>query len=511
MASVREKVVEDCLDFIGGRVIFSDGLSRLQYFKEFEEIYHREINLKKIEYGKLFNISEITEFLVILTLAAVPFTIDDPYEKNHLLPKTIPFEKWKAADWKGIRANLIKLQTNMLRQDANVSIDEIFNGFEENREINVSNSKDTWFTVKLFKVLDLFEFHQKLAPFRELLEMQSSIEHGKGQIHMPLNLPRNLLQDFIDVVEEEEHKRIRKAFLSFFENAETYTLHSPATVRKLFDDPSNPHSFMFLTNRLNKIMRAWVSLVFVCPTITNMNSSAGRRSNDGNIENGQARALQRLQLSRERLNSHVEDPLASTVVAAATAKRKRRTESENDDDRDDDTSVGDRAFTGRTKKIKKKQQTKSPRVQKTMFEKKKSATRLNFTPEKENDIDSVEDSMGETLPDVKERPNIVSLYPRRTLKSQEKKYEGRRFWTDDEKNAIIEGVKYFGLGRWADIKKKYSEELEFRTSGQIKDCFRTMKRRGELGDLVLASPKKTMETEKDEDEKVETDDPPDIV
>ena len=56
MASPRQEVLEDCLDFVGRRVVFSDGLSRLQYFQQFEELYFEETELSAVRYGRLYNI-----------------------------------------------------------------------------------------------------------------------------------------------------------------------------------------------------------------------------------------------------------------------------------------------------------------------------------------------------------------------------------------------------------------------------------------------------------------------
>lgn len=88
--------------------------------------------------------SEITEFLVILTQAArakneEPYTIDAPPGKN-LIPRTVPFDRWKPADWKSFRESLVKIQTSMLRRDAKASIDDIFRNEGENKEIDPSRS-----------------------------------------------------------------------------------------------------------------------------------------------------------------------------------------------------------------------------------------------------------------------------------------------------------------------------------------------------------------------------------
>ena len=115
----------------------------------------------------------------------------------------------------------------MLRHDATASIDDILSGGDENRTIDPSRSvsrslanvvlrnlhfsffisvkcilqinsqQDPWFTDKLFKVLDLFTFHEKLAPFREALELQSSIEYEEDEASIPKSLPKKLMNDFM--------------------------------------------------------------------------------------------------------------------------------------------------------------------------------------------------------------------------------------------------------------------------------------------------------------------------
>jgi len=73
-------------------------------------------------------------------------------------------------------------------------------------------------------------------------------------------------------------------------------------------------------------------------------------------------------------------------------------------------------------------------------------------------------------------------------KSQTKKYEGRRQWTEEEKNAIKEGIVQIGYGKWALIKEHFEPILNDRTSGQIKDCVRTMKKKGDLDAIPEAWP-----------------------
>jgi hypothetical protein len=60
--------------------------------------------------------------------------------------------------------------------------------------------------------------------------------------------------------------------------------------------------------------------------------------------------------------------------------------------------------------------------------------------------------------------------PASRSKSQIKKYEGRRRWTDEEKSAIKEGIRQLGKSKWAKIKELYGVILNDRTSMQIKVC-----------------------------------------
>lgn len=300
-----------------------------------------------------------------------------------------------------------------------------------------------------------------------------------------------------DTVAQEKEKRIRKAFLSLLTNDQTDTFHSPPTIRRLLDDPSQPHSYAFFLNRVNKLMRAWVSQVFQSETITGIALSSVKTPKlepARETENAQDRALKKLQRSRARLNENVEDPLAEAVAAASRARRSRKrkqpepipSEENSENEESDENNSGEgRAFTGRIKTIKKKKHKRSPIARGTMLEKKKSATRLEFTPEKGSDSENIEDPDQEddVLPDVKKRAKAASPSPSKKLKSQEKMYDGRRAWTDAEKNAVKEGISRFGLGKWAVVKKEYFMTLKFRTSGQIK--VRIDELRCELADLLL--------------------------
>lgn len=126
-----------------------------------------------------------------------------------------------------------------------------------------------------------------------------------------------------------------------------------------------------------------------------------------------------------------------------------------------------------------------------LLRKNQSATRLTFDdgdPIEESDdgdddiASNIAKASSVTLSDLPTRPNkrMIQIHPNvkksnqtpglAAIPSQQKNYEGRRRFTDEEKRAIREGVRVFGKGHWAVIKDKYSIILNDRTSGQIKVC-----------------------------------------
>ena len=51
----------------------------------------------------------------------------------------------------------------------------------------------------------------------------------------------------------------------------------------------------------------------------------------------------------------------------------------------------------------------------------------------------------------------------------------RKVWTEDEKNAVREGVRIYGEGNWVAIKKKFSKRLHDRTTDHIREWWRRQK------------------------------------
>jgi hypothetical protein len=307
------------------------------------------------------------------------------------------------------------------------------------------------------------------------------------------------------VIDNEEESKIKNAFLAFLKKDKRGTFRSPSTIRKLLNDPKKPMSYAFILNRVNKLIRSWAEKVLPKPILAEkyyddakvgaaeaaaaaaaaMTSEANNKS-----ESDHVRALGRLQRARARLDDRVEDPLPEVLAAATRAKRKRtkqKYQSEDDEDKDDEddsdsSSKGELIKRNKNQLLSpsksKRSRNRSPRARGKLLDKKKTAIRLGFTPEEAGESDD------ENIEDPEEEEEVLSQVKKRTItvkspgssakkmgKSQQKKYEGRRAWTDVEKNAVKEGIQNFGIGKWAVIKEGNALILRNRTSGQIKVSF----------------------------------------
>jgi hypothetical protein len=80
----------------------------------------------------------------------------------------------------------------------------------------------------------------------------------------------------------------------------------------------------------------------------------------------------------------------------------------------------------------------------------------------------------------KAQPKTYARRQQSPKQSQQKKYQGRRAWSEEEKHALKVGIQKYGIGNWAGMKADQSDIFQHRTSGQMKDCYRTMKKRGEI-------------------------------
>ena len=153
--------------------------------------------------------------------------------------------------------------------------------------------------------------------------------------------------------------------------------------------------------------------------------------------------LERLQNARRDLQNDGKDPMQEIQAIAARATRstkKRMAEAASS------TSVE-----------KKKAKT-------SLYDKKVSAQKVQFDDSDDDDSDD-----GVHLSELPARAKVQSS--RQTVKANTSPVHQagkRKPYSEEEKRAIREGVKKFGVGKWSAIKADYSIILRHRTSVNIK-------------------------------------------
>jgi hypothetical protein len=166
------------------------------------QTWHVRSESQDVKRGRLCNYSEMTEFLVILTVAHDrPDLSKDEYDK---IPSTSPIRDWTAEDWRGMKDSLVAIRLSMLRVDANAPLDD-----EGSRSVikagdkfDRDRGKNRYFSSNFYEVLKRFTLHERLAPFRSTLEgdgatMPSKGAKRKGGNKGPLQVPEKFLEDFL--------------------------------------------------------------------------------------------------------------------------------------------------------------------------------------------------------------------------------------------------------------------------------------------------------------------------
>jgi hypothetical protein len=253
---------------------------------------------------------------------------------------------------------------------------------------------------------------------------------------------------------------------------------------RLLNDPTQVFSYSKLMQRTDSLLRAWTEIALGEPRMAEMylpgSDSAAKR------KEREKEGMKRLQQSRARLSKNVVDPLPRAAAIAERARRAPKTEapdlSDGEEEEDDieDSEESDEVVEQRKKSRKRKG---------GILDLKESAERLDFSnvDEDENleEPEEEEDNDEAVLPTPEKIARIASPKSsgKKARKSQMKKYEGRRTWTEAETSAIKQGIEEFGWGKWALIKEHYKAILKDRTSGQIKVC--GLKTRGKRMFILL--------------------------
>ena len=117
-----------------------------------------------------------------------------------------------------------------------------------------------------------------------------------------------------------------------------------------------------------------------------------------------------------------------------------------------------------------------------------SSSSSEYENPSQGDSSSSDDDEGIPSPSAKSRAVPPTPVPRiqpqstRGVNVPRSAGKKRKRWTDEEKDIIRKGIARHGVGHWAMIKSDWPMDLRDRTSVQIKDCYRTMLKRGELSE-----------------------------
>ncbi|KAG7369198.1 hypothetical protein IV203_031941 [Nitzschia inconspicua] len=473
MTSVIDKVTEDTLALYGHLAIFSDGMERLKYYQAFTELYRRS-GFSDVEIGLVSSYSEIADFLALMTFAK-----EQPEDASDLtdVPKSTPLNTWKVDDWKAAADAIKGMHERLLRQDANSTLEELEKEGEDDQQ-NFETANEPAFSKCFYNILKFLTFHSYLSPFRKTFEEYADANAGKETQFEPLFVSEKFLKEYRNAVASSKDEKIQNAMNRLL-NSDKDAFRSTHDIVRLLNDPNEVFSFAKLLKRTNKLLRAWAETALGEPKMAELylhGSNAGTKQKLREKE-----GVMRLQRSRARLNEKVVDPLPRAATIAGKARRnvlpKRTSLDLSDREQNEDGEIE-----SSDDSVEVANQRKESRKRKGSYlEPKESASRVDFDEEENlEDDDNQEDKVALRSPKRMAEEATSPSSGKKQRKSQAKKYDGRRVWTEAETGAIKQGIAEFGWGKWAQIKDHYRVILRNRTSGQIKDKVRNMKNKGEL-------------------------------
>lgn len=196
--------------------------------------------------------------------------------------------------------------------------------------------------------------------------------------------------------------------------------------------------------------------------------------------------LETLKRRRDALNkNHGDDPLSeSRKLAAATKSHAKTTsdvvpgknvlyqgkksnivvqfdDSDDEEEEDDDDDDGEGGTGGNESRVRLPRLPKKRRIMKSPAATKEGASsggsKIYTGPPPD---EGIFDANG----------NVLQRHP----------------WEDEEILALVSGIEKYGLGKWVHIKQEYGYILRNRTTVQLKDKYRNMKKNGELPDRLAA-------------------------
>jgi len=183
-----------------------------------------------------------------------------------------------------------------------------------------------------------------------------------------------------------------------------------------------------------------------------------------NQDRGSENSLGHLKHATEELNTRCTDPLSNVLVATSPTQRSvlAGLDSPRDSQRRDKHS--------KTGSLIGLRPTSAP----VKFN--SQADDDDELTEEEDEVPSLPKNAVEPIQPVTQINAATATAPTPravNTTSSPVRAKGRRRWSQDEENFIIQGISECGMGRWADIKRKYFSDSS-RSQVDIKDKYRNM-------------------------------------
>ena len=431
-------------------------------------------------YGRLFIYNDIMQVLSILHHAMME---EDNAEGRSSKPHIPPFSRWKTGQWEDMLTDIKAIYSNLKRKDATAYIgDEADSAV--NKELLQNPTSDNGFggeEHKYYHVLRYYELHRVMSDYQRQLKGLIDEAFENGDEDKPLPVADAWVEQLLDDIESERDETMQNFLKNILNGGK---LKSANGVRQFF--MSKAFSYERMYAKTIELFRFCTASTLGRPVLFKVYSDASantggdeHKADDDKEEQDRInherdrKAREKLERARRQLEEQAEDQFNMIIEAAKRAKRQSLgqivenssdSETEDDDDGRRDRKKPRRSddrhgSSGRSKRGGR------------FLAPKQTARQIEFGDSQQIDDDN-DDVLSE--PD-RPRPQSriatgrsPSQSPGKKMKSQQKKYNGRRFWTEEEKNAVKDGARRLGIGNWAKIKEYHDEGLQMRTSGQIK-------------------------------------------
>lgn len=406
-----------------------------------------------------------------------------------------PLVQWDASQWQGFRDSFDLLRTLMLRRDALINYVHAQDVLDNGGEVAKDREQSPLFAKTFPLLMDQIDLHRILAPIRNALEGQTR-KTSRQSIGK-----KKLQQVWTDIRRLENDSSVKEALLALFDlsdddtDDETEEPNEKQRVKRYKKLPSAapglkslselarilqnlPFDLVRFQNGVERSLHKCNFLVtggqdcalfqarysipkdsalyqtLQPPLVARMaEMSARRRKEAKEVEESNLEELRQRSAALKSSKRHGDDPLEGAVQAAKKARKARAQDS--DEDYEDGSSSARRET------------------------KKKGGVKLSIMDEIEEDEEEDIAKLG-SPPRRRARRSAQSfdgnhiILPDEGIFDANGKVLKRLKWTDEEKTAVREGVRKYGVGKWKEIKAEYNAILRNRNPVQIKDCFRTM-------------------------------------